>query len=192
MFAEQLLLAGRDEEAVVRLRAALADGNSRAGYQLGVALFNLGRTDEAVARLDAFVKTAGVRLVPKWLEPPADEVLRARTVMGLAFLRTGEWTRAAEQAEATLSIVPRYAEARAVLAHARFGQERWSDAAREYRAYLNARPEDVQALLNLGVSLVATGQLAEALPAFRRAVQVDPSNANARRLLALAEKDSRR
>jgi tetratricopeptide (TPR) repeat protein len=192
MFAEQLSLAGRHDEAVAHLREAVAGGNSRAGYPLGVALFNQGHADDAIERLDAFLRTAGVPLVPRWLEPPVEEILRARTVMGLALLQKQDWTRAAEQAEATLAIVPRYPEARAVLAHARFGQERWADAVREYRLYLGARPADVQALLNLGVALVATDRLDEALPVFRRAVQVDPSNPNATRLLAMAEEDSRR
>jgi Tfp pilus assembly protein PilF len=112
--------------------------------------------------------------------------------MGLAFLRKGDWARAAQQAEATLAVVPGYADARGVLARARFGQERWIDAVREYRAYLGARPADVQALLNFGVALVATEQLPEALPVFRRAVELDPSNADAKRLLTLAEGDNRR
>lgn len=192
MLAEQLSLAGRDEEAMAHLREAIAGGNSRAAFPLGVTLFNRGHADEAIERLDAFVRTAGMPLVPRWLEPPAEEVLRARTVMGLAFLQRRDWARAAEQADATLSVVPRYPEARLVLAHARFGQERWADAAREYREYLGARPDDLQALLNFGVALVATERLDEALPVFRRAVELDPSNPNATRLLAMAEEDSRR
>jgi tetratricopeptide (TPR) repeat protein len=192
MYAEQLALAGQQDEAVAHLREAVSGGNSRAGYLLGITLFNQGHIEEATERLEAFVRTEGVRQVPSWLEPPTDEILRARTVMGFAFLQKREWDRAAAQAEATLAVVPRYPDARAVLAHARFGQERWAEAVREYRLYVGARPTDIQALLNFGVALVAAGQLDEALPVFRRAVEADPSNPQARRLLALAEEDSRK
>jgi tetratricopeptide (TPR) repeat protein len=192
MYAEQLALAGRHDEAVSHLREAVANGNSRAGYLLGITLFHQGHLDEAIERLNAFVRTQGVPQFPRWLEPPGDEVLRARTVMGLAYLQKRDWDRAGAQAEATLAVVPRYPEARAVLAHARFGQERWADAVREYGVYLRARPTDVEALLNLGVALVATDRLDDALPVFRRAVEVDPSNPRAARLLALAEEDSRK
>ena len=192
MFAEQLSLAGRAEEAVPHLQQALEGGNSRAGYLLGVIEFNRGDVDEAIARLDAFVKTAGVPRVPRWLEPPTDEILRARVALGLAFLQRRNWTRAEQEANAALAVAPRYVEAHAVRAHALFGQERWADAASAYETYVMARPVDVEALLNLGVSLVATERLPQALPIFRRAVTLAPSNARARRLLALAQEDAAR
>jgi Flp pilus assembly protein TadD len=41
-------------------------------------------------------------------------------------------------------------------------------------------------LINLGVTLIAAGRLDEAIPWFRRAVEAEPRNANARRILATA------
>jgi tetratricopeptide (TPR) repeat protein len=192
MLGEQLSQAGQPDEAIDRLREAVRRGNSRAGYLLGVVLFNQGRTKESIERLDAFVRTAGVPQVPRWLEPPLDEILRARLVLGLAYLREGAFARAEEQAMGILAVAPRSVDGRGLLANALFGQERWTDAVREYRVYLAARPNDVQGLLNFGVSLVGSERLDDALPVFRRAVAIDPSDANAKRLLALAEADSAR
>jgi Tfp pilus assembly protein PilF len=130
--------------------------------------------------------------VPVWLDPPVDEVLRARVVIGTVLLQQGQASRAREQAERALETAPRWPEGRALRAHALFGEQRWAEAAREYREYLTARPRDVRALLNYGVSLVATSRLDEAVSVFRLAVAVDPSNAEAKRLLALAETDRAR
>jgi Flp pilus assembly protein TadD len=190
MLGEQLAQAGRLPDAETHLRTAVAGGNSRANYLLGLVLFNQERIRESIAPLEAFIGTVGVRQVPSWLEPPTDEVLRARVVLGTALAREREWARAAEQATAALAVAPRYVEARGLLAQARLGQERWFDALREYREYLAARPDDVQGLMNLGVSLVAIGRLDEAMPVFRRAVSLDPKNPNARRLLDMAERDA--
>jgi Flp pilus assembly protein TadD len=54
------------------------------------------------------------------------------------------------------------------------------------------RPGDAQARINLGVSLVATEQLDAAVNEFRLAVQAEPSNETAKRLLALALEDQQR
>jgi TolB-like protein/Flp pilus assembly protein TadD len=54
---EILLFAGRHEEAVVALRSVPPEVNpSLVGHQLVLALFNLGRKDEAAATLERFLK----------------------------------------------------------------------------------------------------------------------------------------
>ncbi len=190
MLGEYLAQADRLQEAETELRLAVAGGNSRASYLLGIVLFNQKRIHESIEPLEAFIRTIGVPQVPRWLEPPLDEVLRARVALGIALVQERQWTRAEEQATAALAKAPRYVEARGLLAQALYGQERWLDALREYGDYLAMRPDDVLALMNYGVSLVATDRLDEALPVFRRAVSLDPKNANALRLLQMAERDS--
>src|SRR6185503_1348363 len=64
MLAEQLSIAGRHDEAVTHLREAVRTGNSRAGYQLGIELFNTGKLQDAIDQFDAFVRTSGRVLVP--------------------------------------------------------------------------------------------------------------------------------
>jgi Flp pilus assembly protein TadD len=50
-------------------------------------------------------------------------------------------------------------------------------------------PGDTQALVNLGISLVATGDIDGAVSTFQRVVDGDPSNQAAKRLLQLALTD---
>jgi Flp pilus assembly protein TadD len=194
ILGEQLLLAGRDAEATVSLREAVALGDSRAGYQLGAALSNQGRLDDALQQLDAYVHTSELpyRLVPRWLEPPVAEVVNARILMARIHIARRDWPRAAEQAAHVLRVMPSQADAQLVLAGASFGQERWEEASVQYREYLKQRPSDGQAWINLGVARVASGDLDQAVDAFRRAVEVDPANKRARELLGMALKDRQR
>jgi hypothetical protein len=65
--------------------------------------------------------------------------------------------------------------------------QRWeSRAAVYYRRYLRWRPDDVEALGNLGVALMGTGATREALTAFRNAVRAAPDDVAARKNYALA------
>ena len=194
MFGEQLLAAGREEDAVRQLTEAVAKGNSRAGYQLGVTLFNQGKLPEATERLEAFVRTYQLpyRLVPRWLEPPLVEVVQARLAIGQALAAGGQWRRAAEQAQGVLHLVANHVGARLLLADALFGEQRWEEAGAQYREYLQARPGDGRALINLGVTQVATGKLDEAIATFARAVEADPGNARAKQLLSMAREDRAR
>jgi tetratricopeptide (TPR) repeat protein len=188
ILAEQLALARRDDEAIVHLREATARGNSRAAYQLGILLFNKGRLGEAVEQFEAFVQTWGLpyRLVPRWLEPPPQDVIGARAALSRIFSMQSRWPQAAEQAQRILTMAPSNVEARGLLADARFGEQQFEEASIHYREYLAARPNDVRALTNFGVTMIAAGQLDEAVAAFRRAVDADPRNPNSRRLLTMA------
>jgi Flp pilus assembly protein TadD len=167
ILGEQLMLDGRDAEAIAPLSEAVARGNSRAGYPLGVALLNEQNLGEAVRRLDAFVRTSALpyRLVPRWLEPPRSDVVSARVLMARIFASERQWSQAAEQAELALKLTPSHPEAQRLL---------------------------VGALINVGLARVVSGDLDEAVTSFRRAAAVDPSNEKARQLLALALEDQRR
>ena len=186
MLAEQLSIAGRHDEAVTHLREAVRGGDSRAGYLLGIELFNAGKLQEAVDQFEAFVRTSGRVLIPRWLEPPAQEVVFARAAMGRALAMQSKWPQAAEQAQAVLAVAPNHAEARFLLANALFQQQRYEEAATHYREYLKAQPDNVNALINGGVTMIATGRLDDAIGLFRHAVEVDPRSPRTRQVLALA------
>ena len=55
MLGGELHNAGRDDEAIVELREA-ARGMPPAYFDLGVALYTVGRTEEATAALETFVR----------------------------------------------------------------------------------------------------------------------------------------
>lgn len=188
----ELLAAGQREEALAHLREAVR-GDSRAGYDLGLELYNEGKLNEAIERLQTFLGTWHLpyRLVPHWLEPPLSEVVPARTALARALSARQRWADAAEQARLILEIVPSDVEARGLLARALFAQQRFDDSLVHFGEYLKARPDDSAALTSAGVALVAVGKTAEAVSLFRRAVDVDPRNADVRRNLATALYDQR-
>jgi tetratricopeptide (TPR) repeat protein len=188
VLAEQLTAAGLHDQAMVHLREALRGGDSRAGYALGIELFNAGKLQEAVEQFDAFVRTSGPahHLVPRWLEPPAAEVIVARTAMARVFATQGRLPQAVEQAQAVLAVAPSQIEARFLLAQVLFRQQRYDEAGVQYREYLKSRPDDVPALTNGGITLIATGRLDDAIILFRHAVEVEPRSPSTRRLLGLA------
>ncbi len=188
MLAEQLTGAGLHDQAMAHLREAVRGGDSRALYSLGIELFNAGKLQEAVEQFDAFVRTSGLpyRLVPRWLEPPAADVIAARTAMARAFVMQGRLPQAVEQAQAVLAVAPSHHEARLLLADALFRQQRYEEAGVQYREYLKSRPDDVRALTNGGITLIATGRLDDAIVLFRHAVEIEPRTPSARRILALA------
>jgi Flp pilus assembly protein TadD len=164
VLGEQLMAAVRDADAVMPLTEAVRRGDTRAGYPLGVALANTGQLNDAFERLDAFVRTSQLsyRPVPRWLEPPRAEVVRARVLMARILATRREWSAAAEQADQALTLAPSDPEARQVMA---------------------------QTLMNLGVARVSAGDINAAVDAFRRATELDPANQGARNLLAIALKD---
>ena len=178
---EQLLIAGRRDEAMPHLREAIKDA-PRAHYTLGMQLYKEGTLDEAISELQAFV-----RLQPLLLEVPAAQVTLAR-----AYARQQRWAQAETEAQDAIRKAPRSVEARAVYAEVLFKQEKAPEAIAAYTAYLAMRPSDVSAMTNLAILLISSGRVDEALTVFRRAADTEPSNGDARRNLATALLDANR
>ena len=191
MLGEELVRAGRHDEALPHLRAAVEQGNSRARYLLGQVFASRNRHDEAIEQLEAFVRTyrPPQPLVPQWLEPPLVEVVPARFLLGRAYGLRGDWDRAAEQGQLILDLVPSHIGARGLLGDAMFARQQWAAAAEHYQAYLQRQPNDTRALMNYGVAQVGLERLDAAVAAFARASELDPANGRAKELLAMAERD---
>jgi spermidine synthase len=89
---------------------------------------------------------------------------------------------------ATEDVSVRYTRATTLLESGRF-----EEAVAELRVVLEATPDSVQALNNLGVALASLGRLDDAIAQFERALAIQPGFEDARRNLALArEKRSTR
>jgi tetratricopeptide (TPR) repeat protein len=178
----QLAVAGRHPDAIAELRLA-APGYTLARYYLGGELFNQGVLDEATAQLQEFVK----------LEPSLAEAVPARTMIGRAEMLESKFQEAIEEFRQVLAMTHPGGEAHTIalgfLADALFSEHRFADAIPEYRAYAAGHPGDVGAFINLGVSLAQVGKPTEAAEAFQRAIQLDPSNAAARRDLEVLQED---
>jgi tetratricopeptide (TPR) repeat protein len=175
MVGTELIAAGYHEEGVMHLREAIR-GEPRAYYSLGVELFNQRKLNEAIERLQEFVRR----------EPLLLEVVSARIIMGRAFTMEQKWPEAAEQFRLVLTMTVSNAEAQGLLALALFAQQAFDEAIVHYREYLRHVPNDVAALSNLGIALAASGKPGEAVSTFRRAVEVDPQGGGAHRNLANA------
>jgi protein O-mannosyl-transferase len=185
MVGTELAVAGRHEEAIAELRLA-APGYAFANFHLGGELFNLGRFDEALPALQTFVG----------LEPWRAEAVGARTMIGRVLMLQQRWREADEELRRVLTMTPprseRYTLALGLLTDTLFNAQRFDEAAARYREYLEIRPRDVGALINLGVSLAQINRTAEAIAAFQRALEIDPGNASARQNLAIARADGAR
>jgi Flp pilus assembly protein TadD len=186
LLGEHLGMAGQMAEAEKQLRAAVALGNTRARFQLGVLLLDGRRLPDAAAELEAFVATAGVPQRLRWLEPPLLDVLSARLGLAQIYAAQRRWADAAAQARLVREAAPRHPEASRLLAVSLVGAQVWPEAIAVLRDYLEVRPNDAPARSNLAVALIATGRLNEAVGQLRRAVEADPNDANARRLLDMA------
>jgi Flp pilus assembly protein TadD len=170
-YGVELDRTGKHDGALAELRQAVAGGDFRAEYPLGGALFDAGRTDEAIAHLRAYLNDGSG---PQKLQTDA------RRMLATAYFQKQNWPAATSEFERVLSDTPDDGASRRYLADALFAQHAYEPAAAAYEHFLEVRPTDVDALTNLGISLAATGKTEPALAAFRRASSADPRNLDAR------------
>jgi tetratricopeptide (TPR) repeat protein len=176
--ANELLVAGERDAAMIELRRSLP-GDPRAHHTLGVELMKDGKTAEAIAELEMFLRERPMLLEAVW----------ARQLLGEALVRERRWAEAIEQGQMVLKMNPtpdQRLAAHALLADAYFGTDRYVEAVAACRDYLRLRPDYGPVLTRLGISLVATGALDDAVVAFRRAAELAPSSPDAQRNLANA------
>jgi tetratricopeptide (TPR) repeat protein len=178
-----LLIAGDHDAAMSELRQAIP-GAPRAHYTLGVELVKEGRTSEAIDQFQAFLRE----------QPNLVEAISARQLLGRALAQQQRWSEAIEQEQQVLTMNPSDAQrldTHALLAEAFFGAENFQEAIAHCLEYLRFRPNDGRVLTRLGIALIATGRLDEAIAAFRRAAAAAPTDADAQRNLASALHDHR-
>ena len=163
-----LKMQGDRDEALEHIRQAVPD-NPQAQYVLGSELYDRGRFDEAIAELREFLRRDPLRL----------DMLAAHNVMGLSLASQGKLAEAAGAFRSALTIEPRSADLHGNLAYVLLAQNDFEGASLHYG--------NVFALTNLGIALAAMGQGGQAIEEFRRALAIDPNNAEARKNLAGAQ-----
>lgn len=176
-----LLKAGRHEEAVGHLRAALQT-ESRSGYlnfNLGLALTKLGRTAEAIP---CFAREIQLR--------PEDA--EARHYLGQALLQEQRFAGAVEALTEAARLAPGSAAIRNHLGTALLSLERIEPGLEQLREAVRLDPGLTEAGFNLGVGLVETGRAEEALGYLQRVVLDQPGDAGARVYLGRACLELRR
>ncbi len=75
-----------------------------------------------------------------------------------------------------------------VLAQLSFNHQNWPDAAQTYARVVQQRPDDIEAIIPLGVCFFKAGQAESAAEMFRRVLELDPSNTLAKENLQAVEK----
>jgi tetratricopeptide (TPR) repeat protein len=187
MLGGALVDAGRQQEAIPYLRAAVP-GAPRARYDLGIALFNDGKLEEAVEQLSALIAMweSPPAVHPRWQPPLRLDAIAAREIIGRVRAKQGRWPEAGDEFRKALALDPSNLRARLLLAEALLNQQLFGEAVAQYRMYLKEKPGDAEALGNLGIALISTGQLDEAVAQFRRAAEAAPDNGGVQRNLANA------
>jgi Flp pilus assembly protein TadD len=169
----------RDEEALPLLQVG-ARSDVRARYNLGVALYNLGRYQDAIRELEPVVGG----------DPMREEVPWARRLMGHAYSRLSRFPDAIAQLRMAIAMTPHDADARQLLVDAYNSHGvnlaesgRFDDAIDNFRRGLELDERNPSLRYNLATALFDSGRLAEAQSEARRALAESPKNADAHHLL---------
>jgi tetratricopeptide (TPR) repeat protein len=188
--AEQLVAAGRRQEAIAEFRAG-ADGYPLSRFALGQELFVDRQPQEAIDQLRRFVAEA----------PTLVEVPHAHELIGRALFQQGKLDEAEHEFREILRLTPGYGAAHLRLGDTLNNQGRLDEAAAEYALYLRAVPNDFDALTRMGIAQSRMGQHDKAVAALSSAVEIQPSNSTAhanlanallnQRNLAAAEREAR-
>ena len=163
----------RTSEALWRHTLASTPRNSVAHAQLGVALADAGRADEAV---EHYRKALAIQ--PDYPTPLYN--------LGNALAARGDLEGAIAQYRLAVRARPDYAKAHNNLGAALAARRRTDEALEAFRAALAIDPGYVEARLNLAAALEQAGRTDEARAEYRRVLQTQPGNADAQaRLRAL-------
>ena len=169
----------RDEDALPYLRTG-ARSDVRARYNLGIALYNLGRYDEAIRELEVLVRDHPMREEAPW----------AHRLIGHAHARLRRWPDAVAHLRTALSMTPADAEARRLLVdtYNTYGVElaetqRFDQAISEFRNALEIDDRNASARYNLATALFDSERLAESFTHAQQAVALNPQNADAHHLM---------
>ena len=185
----------------------VTEGNYLAHNNLGMALKNDGRLDEAIEHFRAainvkpnyapaynnlgFVLTLqgkteeGILFYLKALEIKHGDV-DVRFNLGEALVRMGRVEEAIVEYREALKLKPESSVIHNNLAVALTKAGNYYDAVKEYREALRLQPDHAGAHNNLAMVLAYQGYLEEAIGHFREAVRIQPGYANAHYNLALA------
>jgi len=129
---------------------------------LGLALFNRGRTEEAVAQY-----REALRIHPRYAE--------AHTNLGSASLQEGRTQESIAQYREACEINPADANAHCNLGVVLCQQGLIEEAIGQYREAVRINPAFAQAHYNLGNVLRQQGRTEEAISEYREAVRIDPA-----------------
>jgi protein O-mannosyl-transferase len=151
----------RDEIALWTDTILRSPANPYPFNNLGIALVNAGRRDEAIARFQE-----ALRLDPAYAE--------ARNNLGLALINSGRVPEAIAEYGELLRTKPGFAEAQANDGVALASAGRLPEAIAHLSEAVRLDPALIQAHNNLAVALAASGRVAEAVDQYREVIRINP------------------
>jgi tetratricopeptide (TPR) repeat protein len=163
----------KDSETLFRHALSVTRDNWQAHFNLGVALNEGGRNDDAIMEYKR-----ALQIRPLYVE--------ARNNLGAALWRAGEKEVAITHWREAIRIKPDAAEAHRNLGLALRQQGRMEDAVDHYRQALRTQPEDAETHNGLGSALMRLDRVPEAIEQFEHAVQIKPAYAEAHNNLGAA------
>ncbi len=151
----------RNEETLWRAVLVRFPDFAEAHYNLGVALTQFGRTQEAIAHYEQ-----ALRIKP--------DDAGAHYNLGMALAQTGRIEDAIGHYKQALRIKADYAEAHNNLGTALAQTGRIKEAIDHYEQALRIKADDAEAHNNLGTALAQTGRVKEAIAHFQQALRINP------------------
>ena len=156
----------RNSVALFQRAVAVTKGNGLAHYNLGCALANAGRTDEAIAQ---YIEAIRVR----------PDYSRGHHNLGLSLSSKGRIDEAIERFRTALRLDPDYGDAHLNLGVTLAMKGRLEEARGQLAEASRLMPDSYLALYNLGLADQETGRNDEAFAAFSRAIELRPDSADA-------------
>jgi Flp pilus assembly protein TadD len=199
----------QDGETLFRHTVEVTKNNFVACYNLGVALDQKNRPEEAI-----FAYQAALKIAPDYararvnlgcdldVEGRSDEAMQqyqqaiaaapgnfyAHDNFGIALLKHGRSREAVEQLREAVRLAPDNAQAHNSLAAALYTDGQPAEAVQQFHEAIRLDPNDAQARFNLGCVLEKSGRISDAAEQFQEAVRINPDYQAARdHLTALSQ-----
>jgi tetratricopeptide (TPR) repeat protein len=197
----------RDSKSLWTRALACTAANSFAHYNLAVALYQDGETEEAITNYNQALETKpdfaeahnnlgsaleqkgdleGAILQYRQALETQPDFAEAHYNLGNALYLKGRSEEAIAHYKLALEIKPDYAEAHNNLGNALFRNGDLEQAIAQYKKTLELHPGYGGALNNLGAAYTQLGRASEAMGAYRKALDLQPENTDALNNLAWA------
>lgn len=157
----------RDEVTMWKDVVTKSPNKARGHLNLGVALGEQGRFEEAIREFETTLKLNSYQA-------------KAHNGLGMIYNDQGRLDDAIKEYQTALTINPKDANVHNNLGFVYQRKHLLDDAAREFRAALLLNPNDASAHNNLGAVLGLQGRLDEAVREFKTALEIDPDHVKAK------------
>ena len=155
----------RNSESLWTHTLACTSGNYTAHNNLGDALFQKGRVDEAITQYQSALQ----------IEP---DYSFACYNLGNALFKKGRVDEAIAQYQTALQINPGYAEAHDNLGNVLLQKGRVDEAIVHFQKAVQITPDNAKAHNNLGNARLRKGQVDEAIAQYQQVLQIKPDSPN--------------